>query len=237
MDTAGYVTLSRQTGLMQELQTLANNVANASTTGFRREGMVFSEYVARMGDGPSLSMAAPLGRRIDPTQGALTATGGALDLAIQGDGFFQISTPQGTRLTRDGAFSTDAGGFLVTMDGYQVLDAGGSPIFIPPDAGPPAIGRDGTVSSNGTQVAQIGLVVPTDPNGMTREGSGLFAASGDLRPADAPVMLQGFTEASNVNPVAEISRLIEVQHAYEQGQKFLDQEDERIRSVISTLGR
>lgn len=238
MDNVSYTTLSRQTGLLQELQVVANNIANAQTTGFQREEATFAEHIARLGRGDeSLSMTASLVRRIDRTQGALSPTGSPFDLAIQGEGYFQIGTPTGAMLTRAGSFSTNQNGEMVTPDGYPLLDLGGAPIFIPPDASDLAIGKDGTVQANGLPLAQVGLVMPTDPLALQRRGSGLFESPGGVVPVDQPVILQGFTEASNVNPIAEISRMIEVQHAYEQGQKFMDSEHERIRGVISTLGR
>lgn len=238
MDNVGYTTLSRQTGLLQELQVVANNIANAQTTGFQREQATFAEYIDRLGSkDKSLSMTASLVRRIDKTQGAISPTGSPFDLAIQGEGYFQIGTPSGILLTRAGSFSTNQNGEMVTADGFQLLDLGGAPIFVPPDARDFAIGRDGTVQANGLPLAQVGLVVPTDPNGLQRRGAGLFDSLAGVEPVEQPVMLQGFTEASNVNPIAEISRMIEVQHAYEQGQKFMNSEHERIRGVISTLGR
>jgi flagellar basal-body rod protein FlgF len=238
MDNVGYTTLSRQTGLLQELQVVANNIANSQTTGFQREEATFAEYIDRLGNkDESLSMTASLVRRIDQTQGAISPTGSPFDLAIQGEGYFQIGTPNGTLLTRAGSFSTNQNGEMVTADGFQLLDLGGAPIFVPPDARDFAIGRDGTVQANGLPLAQVGLVVPVDPNALQRRGAGLFDSPAGVQPVEQPVMLQGFTEASNVNPIAEISRMIEVQHAYEQGQKFMDSEHERIRGVISTLGR
>lgn len=238
MDNVGYTTLSRQTGLLQELQVVANNIANAQTTGFRREEATFAEYIDQLGrQDESLSMTASLVRRIDQTQGAISPTGSPFDLAIQGEGYFQIGTPGGVMLTRSGSFSTNQNGEMVTPDGHPLLDLGGAPIFVPPDARDFAIGRDGTVQANGLPLAQVGLVVPSDPLALQRRGAGLFESPGGVLPVPEPVMLQGFTEASNVNPITEISRMIEVQHAYEQGQKFMESEHERIRSVISTVGR
>lgn len=237
MDNAGYTTLSRQAGLLQELQVVANNIANMSTTGYRREGLVFSEFIQGLGrDDPSLSMTMPLARRIDTAQGVLEATGSPFDLAVEGDGWFQVDTRDGPRLTRDGAFVTNEAGELVTADGRRVLDIGGAPIFVPPDATDFAVARDGTASAGGNPIGQVALVVPADWTSLSREASGLFNASG-IVPADNAQVLQGFREKSNVNPVTEITRMIELQHAYEQGAKFLDQEHERIRSVIQALGR
>ena len=237
MDNTIYATLARQSGLMAEMQVVANNIANASTNGFRREGVTFDEHIARLGRGDeSLSMAAAEGRRIDPTQGELTQTGGVLDLAIQGDGYFQVQTANGPRLTRAGGFGTDAAGNLVTPDGFPVLDLGGAPVFVPPDVTDFSVGRDGTVSAGGQVLGQIGLVVPADPNRLERRGGNLFEAVGGSIPVENAQILQGFTEGSNVEPMREIARMMAVQHAYEAGQRFLENEDERIRSVISTLG-
>ncbi|AXI48598.1 hypothetical protein C1J03_22925 [Sulfitobacter sp. SK012] len=117
MDNAGYIALTRQTGLAREMQTVANNIANAATTGFRAEGVIFSEYVQRVDDGASLSMGQGNVRKTSYEQGALTQTGGTFDVAIEGDGYFLVETRQGERLTRAGAFTPNAEGELVTYDG------------------------------------------------------------------------------------------------------------------------
>lgn len=236
MDASGYVTLSRQSGLMREMQVVANNVANASTTGFRREGVVFAEHVVRTG-GESLSMAHARGRLTDPSQGMLTPTGGALDLAIEGEGFFLVATPEGERLTRAGALALSPEGNLVTHDGHALLDAGGAPVNVPPDAGPVSVGPDGVVSTPLGPVAQIGLVRPVAPLAVTRQGGTLFdPGPAGFEPADEARLLQGHLEASNVSPVAEMARMIDVQRAYELGQSFLDREDARMRALIETMG-
>lgn len=236
MDAAGYTTLNRQSGLMREMGVVANNIANSSTTGFRREGVVFSEYVAALDQGPSLSMAHASGRHVDLTQATLSQTGGQFDLAIEGDGFFLVDTPQGERLTRAGSFVPSPEGELMTPDGYRLLDAGGSPVFVPPQTRSVAVARDGTLSADGQPVAQIGLWKPADPLSLRHQSGTLFAA-GEVEPAEGARILQGMLEDSNVEPVSEIARMIEVQRAYELGQKFLDAEDERVRGVITTLGR
>ncbi|MCC5987769.1 MAG: flagellar hook-basal body complex protein [Pararhodobacter sp.] len=237
MDNAGFVTLTRQSGLLREMQVLAHNVANLSTTGYRREGVVFSEFVRRLeGSEETLSMAAGNARQTFLDQGGLTRTGGSLDLAIEGDGFFLIETPAGERLTRAGHFLRNEAGEMVTPDGHRLLDAGGAPIFVPADAGPVGIAGDGTVSVGGEPLAQIGLVRPEDPAQLRREGGNLLQSTGELLPAENALLHQGFLEESNVNPMTEMARLIAVQRAYEAGQSFLEREDERIRAVIRTLG-
>jgi flagellar basal-body rod protein FlgF len=236
MDSIGYTTLNRQSGLMREMQVVANNIANISTTGFRREGVVFSEYVARLDGDPSLSMAQAKTRSVDLQQAGLSTTGGTFDFAIQGEGFFQVATPQGPRLTRAGSFTPSATGELVNMDGHQLLDGGGAPVFVPPDAGPISMAADGTLSTKGVPLAKIGLWQPTDPLTLRHEGGTLFSANG-MEPAEGATLMQGMLEDSNVEPVSEIARMIDVQRAYELGQTFLDREDARVRGVIQTLGR
>lgn len=236
MENATYATLTRQSGLMQEMRLIANNIANASTTGFQSEGLVFSEYVASLGpDDPSLSMAAARVKTTDITQGTLQQTGGAFDLAIEGEGYFLIETAAGERLTRAGSFTPNGEGDLVTMDGNRVLDAGGAPVFIPTGAGQIAIAPDGTLSAGGDPVGQIGLVIPSDPSALRRQSGTMFDPVGGFDAAPNGRMVQGFLEASNVNPILQISRMIEVQRAYELGQSFMDKEDERIRSVIESV--
>ncbi len=236
MDAAGYATLTRQSGLMREMGVVANNIANASTSGFRREGVVFSEYVTALDQDPSLSMSYASGRDVDLSQAGLSQTGGSFDFAIQGDGFFLIETPDGQKLTRAGSFTPSAEGELVTPDGYRLLDAGGAPIFIPPDAGVVALAADGTLSANGDPIAQVGLWQPADPLALRHQAGTMFSG-GELIPVEGATVIQGMLEDSNVQPVSEIARMIEVQRAYELGQKFLDAEDERVRGVIQTLGR
>jgi flagellar basal-body rod protein FlgF len=238
MDNAIYAALTRQSGLMREMRVVANNIANANTTGYRSEGVIFSEYISDLGsDAPSLSMAAARVRETMQAQGGLAATGGPFDLAIQGAGFFMVQTPAGQRLTRAGAFTPNENGDLVTMEGYPVLDAGGAPVFVPQGAGPIAIAADGTMSADGTPIGQIGIVMPVDMAGLIREDGVRFRADAGTEPALDGKMMQGFLEGSNVDPILQVSRMIEVQRAYELGQSFIDKEDERIRGVIKTLGR
>lgn len=238
MENATYTALTRQSGLMQEMRVVANNIANLSTTGFRTEGVIFAEHVTSLGpDDPSISMATASVRQTLLAQGTLTQTGGSFDLAIEGEGFFLVETPDGERLTRAGSFTPNQDGDLVTPDGYRVLDAGGAPVFVPQGAGPVGIAPDGTISAGGQPVGQVGLVMPTDLLGMVREDGVRFRAEGGFEPALQGRVLQGFLEESNVDPVLQVSRMIEVQRSYELGQSFIDKEDERIRGAIRALGK
>lgn len=238
MDNAIYATLTRQSGLMREMRVIANNIANTETTGFRREGVIFSEHLGQTGrPRDALSMATARGRIVDLTPAAMTLTNAPLDLALEGEGFFMVQTPEGQALTRAGAFLTGPEGGLITPDGHAVLDDGGAPIGLPPDAASLSVGPDGTLSADGMPVARLGVFTVDDPAALQHRAGTLFTFSGAARPVPETVIRQGFLEGSNADPMTEIARMIEVQRAYELGQSFLTREDERIRAVITSLTR
>jgi len=234
METAGYATLSRQSGLMNEIRVIANNIANAATTGYRQEGLVFSEFIKDGPNQPSLSMARAQVRNTSFEQGTLTQTKGKFDVAIEGDGFFKLETEQGERLTRAGSFTPGANGNLVNMDGHEVMDVSGTPIFIPPDVQSIKIGSDGTISGDGRLLGQVGVFAPVNPTGLIREGGVMFRADEGSDPTEAKVM-QGFLEGPNVNAIGQVARLVEIQRGYELGQSFLESEDQRIRNAVKSL--
>lgn len=236
MSNSIYATITRQTGLLKEMQTVANNLANMATTGYRSENVIFSEFVKKSETGgPSISMATSGARFTNAHQGSLTQTGSNFDLAIEGDGYFQVETPQGVRLTRAGAFIPTPEGELVTPDGYRLLDSGEAPVFVPGDARSIAISPDGTLSADGTPLTQIGLVVPENPKDMVREDGVRFRNEGATLPVEEPKIVQGFLEGANVDAVGQVARMIEVQRAYEMGQSFLDKEDQRLRSIMTLI--
>lgn len=237
MDTAGYLNLGRQAGLLREMRTVANNIANMSTNGYRAERVLYSEYVKDRGtDHASASLGHGNVRASDFSQGALRQTGGALDIAIEGEGFFRLRTPEGEVLSRQSSFSLSADGTVVDMLGSQLLDEGGAPIALPNGAGQPSIGPDGTISIGGDVLARIGVWAVDDPSALVRRDGVRFAVPETAVPTEAGVM-QGFVEMSNVDPVTQISRMIEVQRAYELTQSLMEREDERIRSTMREIGK
>lgn len=237
MDNSSYTTLTRLSGLMREMQVVANNIANSSTAGYRAEGVIFAEHVATTGRGePSLSMGAAVGHTVSSQQGALERTGASFDFAIEGDGYFLVRTPQGEALTRAGSFIRNEVGELVSPSGHLLLDGGGAPVFVPPTAASIALARDGTLSADGEPLTRIGLWQPLDPTELARQAGTVFAAASGVEPMETGQILQGFLEQSNVDPVGQIARMIEVQRAYELGQSFLDAEDQRVRDFLRTAG-
>jgi len=231
-----YLALNRQRGLSREMTAIANNVANLDTPGFRRQGVVFSEFVHATRDASSVSMADAGARFADKRPGDARVTGGALDLALEGDGYFVLEGGDGPLLTRAGAFQRAADGTLVTPQGLPLLDDGEAPIVLPPDAERITVAPDGTVAADGLPLARVG-VATAPAEALTRIGNTHFAVDGDLAPAAEVRIRQGMIEESNVDPVTEIARMIEVSRAYEQARTLIDDEDERIREVIRTLGQ
>lgn len=235
MSSSIYTMLTRQQGLMQEMQVVANNLANASTTGYKSDRAVFTEYLVSTGNSGdhSLSMGTLGGHTFQMEQGGLNFTGGRFDLAIQGEGFFMVETPQGQRLTRAGHFQLTGAGQLIDMQGNAVLGAGGNPINIPEDAGEVTFGADGTISGNGQIIDQVGIVLADGQ--LTRDSNSYFSAEGGTVQAQDAKLVQGALEQSNVSPVLEVARMIEVQRAYEAGQALLEREDQRISQLITAV--
>lgn len=232
-----YLAVNRQTGLSAELDMIANNLANMDTTGFRREGLAFTEFVVSAQNGESVSMADLGARFVSEIAGAFDVTGNRLDVAIEGEGYFAIDTGEGVRLTRAGAFQTSPAGFLVTPSGDEVLDIGQAPIPIPIEAKDVLIAADGTISANGDPIAQLGVF--TAPRELiSRFGDTAFTVEDDAFEAvPEPRVRQGALEQSNIDAVTEIARMIEVTRAYETAQSLIADEDERIREAIQTLGQ
>jgi len=233
MDNAFYVNLVRMKGLRSEMRVIANNIANTATNGFKKEGLVFSEYISALEEaGSSLSMATPRIKHSNFSQGALSHTGAPLDFAIEGDGFFLIEFGDEQALTRAGSFQQNDAG-----DGHRLLDAGGAPVFLPPDARSVKLSSDGALSADGVFLTEIGLYQPAEGDELQRQGQTLFQAENAPEPVEVPMIRQGFQEDSNVQAILEVARMLEVQRAYERGAKLNQDEHERIRTVLRTLSQ
>ncbi|MGH1422081.1 MAG: flagellar hook-basal body complex protein [Hyphomonas sp.] len=233
MSASIYAALNRQRGLMQEMQVVSNNLANSSTTGFKADRAVFAEFVVPTGpDTDSISMGGLAGHTFELTQGSVKTTGGRLDVAIQGDGYFVLQTDGGERLTRAGHFGLSAEGQLIDGNGNPVM-GGGGPITIPPEATSVSIAGDGSISFDGQLIDRLRIVMPEGE--LLREGDTMFSATEGFVDLENASVLQGALEQSNVSPVLEISRMIAVQRAYEAGQTMLERNDQRLTKLLSTV--
>lgn len=235
MSDAVTAVISRQSGLLREVSILANNIANAGTAGFKREASIFSEYVQSPTDDPSMSIGALRGHYAVMDEGAFRKTGGTFDFALSGDGFFAIGAGEDVLLTRNGQFVLDAQGRLVDPGGRPVLDDSGAPIEIPAEAADITVAPDGTISVNGDPLATLGIFT-APPDTLQRAGDNLWRPTQSYQFVDGAEVRQGFVEGSNVNPVLEMARLMEAQRLFEAGQALLEQQSERTRNTIETLG-
>lgn len=236
MTDAITASLARQTGLQRELAIIANNIANASTEGFKREAAVFAEYISVRDDSPSMSLGALRAHFTDVSPGTMRQTDGPLDLAIEGEGWFGVERGDEVLLTRAGSFVRNADGRLATTEGYPVVDEGGGRIDIPPETAQLTVSADGTVTADGFGIARIGILT-TPPDRMERVGDNLWRATGPVGYAEDARVRQGYLEASNVSPVEEMARLIEAQRMFEAGSSLQTEEHDRIQSMIEALSR
>jgi flagellar basal-body rod protein FlgF len=244
MDNSLLVSLSQQLSAIRSMDVIANNLANMSTPGFKRETAQFEEYISRVrpAEGQtgmqSVSFVQDAGIVRDLSQGELSHTGAPLDVAINGNGYFAVQTPAGVRYTRDGHFSLDANGQMVTSEGYAVQGDGGA-ITITPDAGDINIGTDGTISSiingNINQLGKLQVVDFANDAALSKQGSNLYSTTQAATPTQAGVQ-QGMLEGSNVQPVIEITRMIDVTRAYQMTATLSSSQDSLMRQAISQLG-
>jgi flagellar basal-body rod protein FlgF len=233
-----YVALSSQIALERRMNTLADNVANANTTGFRATEIKFNEVLADTG-ADNVSFVNQGEDFLSSQNGGLRTTGSQLDFAIRGDAWFMVETPTGNMLTRDGRFSITQAGELVNIDGYPVLDPGGAPIQLNPAADPPKAGRDGGLTQDGARIGAIGLYQADLSQGYYRQGSlGVVPAVPPEPVVDTAGtgLLQGYIEDSNVNPVMEMSRLIMVSRAFESTTAMTRATEDVFKEAIRTLG-
>jgi flagellar basal-body rod protein FlgF len=242
MDNALMLGLQTQRVLQRRMDVAANNLANVATFGFKADGLLLEEAdqtAAHAEEAPSeIRFVRDMGIMHMMEQGPISQTGNPLDVAIEGDGFFMVQGFGGaTQYTRDGAFSIAGDGRLVTSDGRSVLNSGGAPIVLDPQGDTPSIGRDGVIRVAGVEAGQIGVVSFAAPGALAKVGDNLWDAQGQPSGAFEGVVVQGALEGSNVRPVTELTRLIEISRAYASAARIVSGADELRRSAIERLGR
>ncbi len=213
---------------------LANNLANAGTTGFRQTKTAFRLSPAM---GPPTDGAAPTApmpevvTRMDQAPGAFQVTEAPLDFAIRGDGFFAVQTDDGERYTRGGHFRLAEDGTLVTSQGHPVL-ADGGPVVVPLDA-QLEVGADGSLIASGQSLGRLQVITFEEGTGGLRYvGSGLLAADGEPVPAEDAQVLQGVLESPNVSPVQAMVDMIALMRHFEMNQRAIRTQDETLGRLI-----
>lgn len=221
MSDKSIIGLSRLVTLRQQVDTVARNIANQSTTGYKNEGLRFQEYLTEAKEedvrsSPLRSLVAATAFT-DFSAGPLQATGNSTDVAVIGDGFFVVGVPGGERYTRNGAFTFDAKGQLVTLGGQPVMTSSG-PIRVSQQDGPVMIGPDGSISTGKGSIGRLRIVQFADQRQLIAGSGGLFSAAAS--PSDIAAnkvrLAIGVLEGSNVKTVQEMSKLVAATRAYDQ---------------------
>ena len=243
MESPSLVLLSNQEALQRAIDIVANNVANASTTGFKREGIEFDTLLSQPTPDESIDFVVDRATYRDASNGPIEVTNNPLDLAIQGSGYFSVQTPQGTRYTRAGAFQLNTDGQVVTLSGDLLLGDGDQPITVPTTTKELNISADGFVTArvdNGASLAQLGRITLkkfTNEQALQPVGNGLYSTDQDGEQAENSSIVQGALERSNVSAVTEITQMIQIMRSYEQTVNLIGMENQRIDSALTTLSK
>jgi len=245
-----YSAASAMIAQTQMQQSLAHNIANLTTPGFKQVMNSLDDFMITQVNTPALqatsqgvNVLGSLGLGVmdapestDFSQGSMQTTGNELDLAIEGSGFFRVRTPDGERYTRDGRFLRDANGLLVTVDGYAVLNNGGQPITLP--AGTVDVQTTGAVTVNNNQVAQIGMANFQNPEtDLERGANNTFSATTGPTGTATGTIHQGYLEASNANASQIATQMVTVARSYEAAQRMVQAQDELLGETIASLGK
>ena len=237
LENASYVNVSHQVALRRQMDIIANNIANLNTTAYRGERALFEEYLVPTSENQEISFVQDVALIRDTSEGELTRTGNPLDVAISGEGYFVVETDNGPRYTRNGNFTTNDIGQLVTNEGRLLLDVDNQPIQLDLADGELTIASDGTITSEIGPIARLQLVAFENPQRLRKEGSTLYTTNDPPLPADKARIVQGMLEKSNVQGVIEVTRMIDVMRTYQRAQKMVDTGHELQRRAIDKLGR
>lgn len=242
MNSGIYGAISGNLAMMNQLDALANNLANVNTPGYKKDTIRFESVLAAtaaQGESGAVDTPALVVQEysVDFSSGVMKLTGNTFDLALDGDGFFVVNTPDGQAYTRQGNFRIDAHGKLVTVDGYEVL-GGGAPILI--DGGTVSFDSEGKIFVEGLETGTIDVVDFPKPYDLRKIGSAMFMPnSEDARPAPArsTAVMQGHLEGSNVNVLEEMVRMIETTRSSESCQKMIQNYDQMTAKAVNDLGK
>ncbi|PLX45161.1 MAG: flagellar basal-body rod protein FlgF [Hyphomicrobiales bacterium] len=243
MDNAVLIGLSQQMALRNQMTVIANNLANVNTAGFKSGRLLFEEYLmpASADNLPGtadtkLSYVQDGAILRDFVAGRMQRTDNPLDVAVGGKGWMVVQTDAGERFTRNGNLSLRNDGTLITSAGHPVLTDGG-PILIGQDETDITIADDGTVSTSAGVKGRLRLVEFENEQSLQKEGDSLYSSSDQPKPAERPRFVQGMVEGSNVQPVVEMTHMIEVQRAYTRTASIIQRQDELMSNTINKLGQ
>jgi flagellar basal-body rod protein FlgF len=222
METGIYAALSRETGLLRDLEVTSNNLANMTTDGFQGQKLLFSQYLAQTTQPENkVALANDKATVRDTRQGTLQITNGPLDAAIEGKGYFAVSTPLGVRYTRNGHFQTNQDGELVTSEGHRVLDETGQPITFDPNDRVVQLREDGSVNVDNAERARLKIVQFADEQSLEPVGATLLRANAPEVPAQDFRLVGGALERSNVNSYEVMTHLVDLSRSINDVTNFI----------------
>ncbi|MCE9650690.1 MAG: flagellar basal-body rod protein FlgF [Parvibaculum sp.] len=240
MENALLIGLSRQSAMMREMSTIANNLANMNTTAYKSQSMLFDEFLmptaSESSPDKTLSFVQDYGQFRNMSDGEMQTTGNPLDVAIAGEGMFKVNTPQGPQYTRNGHLQLDNSGQLVTSNGYPVTTTAGTTLTFANDEKQITIASDGTVTTDKGQRGKIALVSFANMQELKSTGDNLYTTTQTENPVTAPRMIQGSIEGSNVKSIVEMTNMMDVMRSYESASKLVDAADNMRRQAISQIG-
>jgi flagellar basal-body rod protein FlgF len=236
-ENTGYIVLSRQMAIQRQMDVIANNIANMSTTAFKTERVLFEEFLMETETGENLAYVRDFGTSRDVTQGEFQPTSNPLDVAISGPGYFSVETADGIRYTRSGQFRLDTEGFLITASGHKILDNAQQPISLAGGDAVLDIASDGTISNSAGTIGKLGLVSFLNEQTLLPVGDGLYQTEEAPTPVDDVSVVQGMVESSNVVPILEMTRMIQATRAYKSSTEILSKDDDIRQQTINRLGR
>jgi flagellar basal body rod protein FlgG len=246
MNIGLYQSASALSALERWQDVVAQNVTSSQTTGYRKRTVSFSSQLAgelqtdpKGRDGAAMSTVFPkVNTGVNFTTGETQPTKREFDVAIQGEGFFEVQMPDGARAyTRSGEFNLRADRTLVTGAGQEVLSDGGAPIVLLPTGMPMTINRDGTIFQGDTQLGKISVQSFKDPSKLTPVAGGYFLANGvEGSQIEKPELMQGYLEGSNVAPLREMVDMVFISRAYEANQKIISSFDQTMEKTLDALG-
>jgi len=247
MNIGLYQSASALSALERWQDVVAQNVTSSQTTGYRKRTVSFSSQLAgelqtdpKGRDVAAMSTVFPkVSTGVNFTTGETQPTKREFDVAIQGDGFFEVQMPDGARAyTRSGEFNLRADRTLVTGAGQEVLSDGGAPIVLLPTGLPMTINRDGTIFQGDTQLGKISVQSFKDPSKLTPVAGGYFLAGAGVEAAqvEKPELMQGYLEGSNVAPLREMVDMVFISRAYEANQKIISSFDQTMEKTLDALG-
>ena len=237
METTMFLAIARQAVLRREMESVAHNLANANTTGFKSQAPLFREVLSQSSPTERSSSVIDQGLMTNNSDGPLKNTDGTYDFGIRGGGFFAVMTPGGERYTRNGNFKLDSSSRLVTQNDNGVLGADNRAIVIPPNAGEVRVAGDGTILAGTQVVGQMKIVGFSNDRALKRGPNSLMIANEAPQKAPQAKVVQGVIEESNVVPMFELSRMTEVVRNFQQANNLIEQEHDRQRDVIRRIGK